>query len=46
LQAPAQARDQIVAAPTATIWEESCNGTPAQQWVYTSGRDLVNPQVS
>jgi beta-glucanase (GH16 family) len=26
------------------LW--TCNGTPAQQWVYTSGRDLVNPQAN
>ncbi|WP_067508083.1 cysteine/serine endopeptidase inhibitor [Actinoplanes sp. TFC3] len=24
------------------VWD--CNGTGAQQWVYTSARDLVNPQ--
>ncbi|TDO52222.1 beta-glucanase (GH16 family) [Kribbella sp. VKM Ac-2527] len=24
----------------------SCNGNAAQQWVYTSGRDLVNPQAN
>ncbi|TDD28540.1 glycosyl hydrolase family protein [Kribbella turkmenica] len=26
------------------LW--TCNGTAAQQWVYTSGRDLVNPQAN
>jgi hypothetical protein len=26
------------------LW--TCNGTGAQQWVYTSGRDLVNPQAN
>jgi glucosylceramidase len=24
----------------------SCNGSAAQQWTYTSGRDLVNPQAN
>jgi hypothetical protein len=26
------------------LW--TCNGTAAQQWVYSSGRDLVNPQAN
>ncbi|MFC7328098.1 ricin-type beta-trefoil lectin domain protein [Marinactinospora rubrisoli] len=26
------------------LWD--CNGTPAQQWVYSSERDLVNPQAN
>ena len=25
------------------LW--TCNGSGAQQWTYTSGRDLVNPQA-
>ncbi|HEY0687860.1 MAG TPA: ricin-type beta-trefoil lectin domain protein, partial [Kribbella sp.] len=26
------------------LW--TCNGSGAQQWTYTSGRDLVNPQAN
>jgi len=26
------------------LWD--CNGTGAQRWVYTTGRDLVNPQAN
>jgi glucosylceramidase len=24
----------------------TCNGTPAQQWVYSAGHDLVNPRAN
>ncbi|SCG72945.1 Ricin-type beta-trefoil lectin domain-containing protein [Micromonospora inositola] len=26
------------------LW--TCNGTAAQQWTWTAGRDLVNPQAN